>query len=475
MKKSINDNQLLLHNGKIITFNDEQTEGLSKIRNWLKSKNENYFTLKGYGGTGKSSIIKKIIDEYRGSVIVSAPTHKARKVIENTTGLEGKTLHSLLGLRPDVDLSDFNPNDPQFNPIAIPKIHEYNFVIIDEASMINKELYELIYDTIKGSHNTKVIFIGDPAQIPPVGEKESYVFSNEFSNSHQLTKIERQKDTNPLIFVYDDIRNNLNSYDGGFKRKTEINKYGEGIVFLNEKEEFRKKVMEKFKSNEFKKNSDHSKLIAWRNITVSASNTVIRNELFGNQNDVIVVGDILMGYRTVSKNQYNVIIENSADYRVVEKSELKKNKYDLYGFDVKLREECGNGKFLFKDVFIIDVKNADNLHNYAERHDRLRDEAKLHKNLWNLYYKFRAANLLMQNITTYRDNKKRSSYDMISKDLDYGFAITAHKCQGSTYDHVFIMLDDIQLNQNIKERNQILYVALTRPSKTATILSNKID
>ena len=113
------ENQLKLPNGKIITFNDQQFEGLQKIKEWLEDDDNTFFTLSGYAGTGKTTIVKKVFEGYYGGIAVSAPTHKAKKVIVGTTKKEGETLHALLGLRPDVMLDDFNPNDPKFNPIAI--------------------------------------------------------------------------------------------------------------------------------------------------------------------------------------------------------------------------------------------------------------------------------------------------------------------------------------------------------------------
>ena len=122
--QNIKDNQLVTLTGKLITFNEEQYDAIKKIRDWLKN-GQTFFTLAGYAGTGKSTCIKKILDEYHGDIVVSAPTHKAKKVIMNMTDIEGQTLHSLLGLRPDVDLDNFNPNNPEFNPIAEPKIFDY--------------------------------------------------------------------------------------------------------------------------------------------------------------------------------------------------------------------------------------------------------------------------------------------------------------------------------------------------------------
>jgi exodeoxyribonuclease-5 len=473
-KQTVSENQLLLPSGKLITFNAEQFDGVNKIKQWLRN-GDSFFTLAGYAGTGKSTIIKKILDNYHRGVVVSAPTHKAKKVVMNTTGRDGQTLHALLGLRPDVDLDNFNPNDPKFNPIAIPKITDYNFVIIDEASMINQELYNLIIDKTKNSR-TKTLFMGDPAQIPPVGEKESVVFNHQTNLFHQLTKIERQNDTNPLAYIYDALRNNLNRLDGGFERKTRMNELGEGIVFTVNKGKFRQAILEKYSSTDFKKDTDYAKVIAWKNDTVMMSNKVIRTELLGEDTDVVEISDILMGYRSVSsENQRYNIIENSADYRVIEKDKLEVNAYGIGGYRVKLREDLAKGRFNFQDVFIINVKDHDNLHLYADMHDFFRDMGKSNKKNWKKYYEFRRCNILMKTIDKYKNGLYRSSQDVIVKDLDYGYAITGHKSQGSTYSHVFVMENDINDNWVMKERNQIKYVALTRPSLTATVLTTKLD
>ena len=470
------DNQLLLTSGKLITFNVEQYDGIHKIRKWLKTDGVTFFTLAGYAGTGKSTLIKKILDEYKWGVVVSAPTHKAKKVVMNTTGEDGQTLHALCGLRPDVNLDEFNPNSPIFNPIAIPRITDYNFVIIDEASMINHELFELI-KTLTVNSKTKVLFMGDPAQIPPVGEKESVVFTQPDIEIHWLTKIERQNDTNPLAFVYDALRNNLNRLDGGFLRRSDMNDLGEGVIFIVNKAEFRKALLEKFGADEYKKDTDFVKVIAWRNETVMASNKIIRRAILGEEKtDIIEENDVLMGYRSVtSENQRYNIIENSADYRVMTKSGMEENMYGIMGYMVKLRENLAHGKFKFVDVFFVDSNNHDNLHQYAEMHDYLRDMAMSNKKMWNKYYEFRRHNLIMVTIEKFRDGLLRSNSDIIKKDLDYGYAITGHKSQGSTYSHVFVMLNDIENNWILKERNQIFYVAITRPSMTATILCNRID
>ncbi|MFW6273193.1 MAG: AAA family ATPase, partial [bacterium] len=440
------------------------------------SANDNLYLTDNYIVTHNTTIIKKVLDGYYGGVAVSAPTHKAKKMITNATKKQGLTLHSLLGLRPDVELDNFNPNDPKFNPIALPKISDYNMVIIDEASMINRELYDLIKEQTKYSR-TKVLFMGDPAQIPPVGEKESVVFTQTDNKYfHQLTKVERQKDSNPLMFIYDALRNNLTDLNGGYKRITNINEYGEGAKFTINKKEFRTDILDKFSSSEFGKDTDYCKVIAWRNETVMKSNIVIRNELFGKDTDIVVIGDVLMGYRSISnEKRTSNIIENSGDYIVVDKGDLEENAYGIKGYRVKLRENLAWGEYKFQDVFIVNIKDHNNLHTYAEMHDFLRDMGKANKKMWPKYYEFRRHNIMMKTITEFRDGQPRGKYDTIVKDMDYGYAITGHKSQGSTYIHDFVMESDINFNRVIKERNQIKYVAYTRPTTTATILTTKLD
>lgn len=473
-KSKVSDNQLLLPTGKLITLNDEQYDGINKIRQWLNSKST-FFTLMGSAGSGKSTIIKKLLDEYRYGVVVSAPTHKAVGVIHDITNKESATLHSLLGLRPDVDLSNFDPNFPTFNPIALPKINSYNLVVIDESSMINQALFDLIKEKTINSR-TKVLFVGDPCQIPPVGEKESVVFIQDNIEKHILTKIERQAGTNPILLVADVIRNNLTSGDDIFIRKTKINDSGEGIIFITDKKEFRKLVLDKFISESFNKDINYCRGIAWKNDTVMQSNQVVRASIFGNNSNIIEVNDVLMGYRTITNDKQNaVIIQNSADYRVVEKSGLEENEYGINGFKVKLREDLTKRQFKFQDVFIIDANDHDNLHLYAQMHDFFRDAAKSNKKMWTKYYAFRRSNLLMKTIDKHKNGTYRNTGEVIVKDLDYGFFITAHKSQGSTYNHVMIILSDIEDNWILKEKNQLFYTSLTRPTKTATILCNRID
>lgn len=463
-----------LPDGKVITFNTEQYRGIVKIRKWLKGK-EQFFTLAGYAGTGKTTIIKKIIDEFRGRIVVSAPTHKAKKVIMMITQEDGETLHALLGLSPDLNLDEFNPNKPIFNPISDPKMGTYNLVVIDEASMINEDLYELIKKEAAHWKQVKILFMGDHAQIPPIGEKKSIVFDTKEIELHQLTQIMRQEENNPLAVIYSELRNNLSDVYGGFSRVSAVNADNEGVVFTKNKNQFRDRLIEIFTSDEYAGNMDYAKLIAWRNVTVMQSNDIIRKAIFGEHANILEANEVLMAYRSIrARQQFFNLIDNSADYKVMRVSDQQKNEFGLDGFKVNIRELLPTGKYMYRNIFILDHRDFDNLHTYAEIHDGLKTIAKntKHKNDWRKYYAFRRESLLMVKIIKFRDGSLRESDETIVKDLDYGYAITGHKAQGSTYEHVFVLEDDISMNSKTKERNQIKYVALTRPKKTATVLTS---
>ena len=464
-------NSLYLSNGIQIELNIQQLEVIAHIKKFLKSTSK-IFVLSGHAGTGKTTVIKKILDNYGGKAVVSAPTNKALQVISQTAMFDGVTIHSLLGLQPDVSLDDFNPNKPQFGQVKPSTIQDYNLIIIDEASMINDSLFNLIQDEIDRLVKVKIIFMGDKAQLPPIAQESSKVFHYDTIYLRELTTLVRQAEHNPLIATYNSLRNNIDNEDFKLDFTTNINAQNEGVIALESKEEFRAKLIELFASKDYKEDINHAKLIAWRNKTVNQSNTIIREIVFGETKKIVLKGDILTGYRTVKGTRaVPFFVNNCIDYRVSSVSRRQKNSHGLYGYTVKILEKA---KFLKgfdeKKVFIIDHADEENLHNYAELHDTLVDVAKTDKKQWGSYYNFRRDNLLMMNIASYRSGAGREKGKQISQDLNYGYAVTCHKVQGSTYDHVFVLVKDILLNKNHKERNQMLYVALTRPKYSAIVL-----
>lgn len=451
-----------LPSGKIIRFNDQQYSGLQSIDGWLKDPRKEFFTLAGYAGTGKTTIVKAILDTYKGRVAVSAPTHKAKNVISKTTGKSAVTIQKLLGLRPNVDLENFDPNKPVFDPLATPLIGSYNWLIVDEASMLNKALFNLLIKKAKES-GTKILFMGDPAQIPPVGEVISDVFdSTQIDTRHELDKVERQAGSNPLMSIYDKIRSNISSAIDLFDHKTKINAQGEGIEFTANSAKFESEVIKTFLSNEYESDRNFAKVIAYRNKVVGNWNTVIRKALFGDNAAQYEKGDTIMAYTSITTPL--LTIENSSDYVVENVVSLRNNgAFGFDGYRLTIRDIEANIK---KEVFIVKNDEA-NKAKYLDTYNTLLAQAKATKK-WTAYYAFRNNNLLGADITI-------GDKVLVSKDFDYGYAITAHKSQGSTFTHAFVIEGDIDSNSDATERNKLKYVAFSRPTTKVMSLTSKAE
>jgi len=154
-----------LSNFKVKEYNlsrDDYTDGqllaIDNILNWIKDNNLIY-TLSGFAGTGKTTVLKDIVKIIGGAIACTAPTHKAVRVAEANIGVKGSTIQKLLGLRPNLDLKDFDINNPQFDPLGNVYIKNYKLIIVDEASMINRSLYNFIKAESK-KYNVKILYVG---------------------------------------------------------------------------------------------------------------------------------------------------------------------------------------------------------------------------------------------------------------------------------------------------------------------------
>ena len=489
------DNQLKTPDGKIITFSDEQYEGVKKMRDWI-DRGDRVFTLSGYAGTGKTTIVKKIVDEFDGKVVVCAPTHKASYVIADTTNLKANTLHSVLGLGAATDMDNFDPANAVFDPRNPPKMKNADLVIIDEASMVNQKLYKFTLEQA-ALYNTRVIFMGDDAQIPPVGEKRSNVFvegEKDPDNFHLLKETQRLTDGNPLARVYDSIRNNLDHKDGGYDLVTDVNERGEGIIFTNSASDFADAIIAKFSQDDVKDDPNLVKVIAWRNVEVAKWNNVIREAKFGKNPNLFEKGEFLMGYNTYNRGT----VMNSLDYKVTNVSDIVPNSDGINGYKLTLEyydHELKRNRP--HEMFIVDPTDTDNVNEFKRQLDLYAKAAETAKNrtertqAWAKYYAFRERNLINFQYTRTNAWGKPTQ---VKKDIDYGYAITAHKSQGSTYRDVFVVESDMNKNRwsekrhvtdrkkrklepltevdVTRERNKIKYVAMSRPTHTATVLTN---
>ena len=188
-----------------IILNPDQEKVIQNLENFLESK-DSVFILKGYAGTGKTTLIKGLIDALKvenKKFVLCAPTGRASKILRNKTGY-GNTIHSTIYdfdnlITINSENEDFAEHSFQFS-FPIIKLQENTIIIVDEASMISSkesknELFNfgtnillndlLTFAQLHNSHN-KMIIIGDPAQLPPVGDNNSWALEKSFFDDKKI-------------------------------------------------------------------------------------------------------------------------------------------------------------------------------------------------------------------------------------------------------------------------------------------------
>ena len=197
---------------------EKQNEVFDKIKIFIDS-DSSVFILRGYAGTGKTTMVKVIADyiSEKCNVTLMAPTGRAARILKQKTGYNASTIHRAIYEKACLKTKDTqNLADSEYKlvfPINISENKEKNVVIVDEASMvcsrkIEHELYVFGTDNlmddlltfVRPNYGGKVIFVGDPAQLPPVGESVSNALDvSYFQNiglkveEAELTEVLRQK------------------------------------------------------------------------------------------------------------------------------------------------------------------------------------------------------------------------------------------------------------------------------------------
>ena len=547
-----------------LTYTTDQSEGIDNIVRFLTDPTKKLFGLFGYAGTGKTTtiidfIINSIELKYINSVVFTAPTNKALNVIKNkicdkmkyllhknnieyntnisfdmnieklkkhNITIEFQTIHRLLKFK-----TEYNTDGGiSFIKDKDNILEDYNIIIVDECSMIP---LNIIYEILKESNktNNKIIFTGDPAQLPPVNEKTSSIFmtaNNKCSISKLKTHIGdiSEKDyenfcgkiINMDLFVLKKIvrTNNNNVIEC-------CNIIRDWIYNINEFENIANHVdlnvnlysndkTQKIKTSwykEFEKLIKFEKdtiIIAWTNEEVKSYNNNLRKSKFSDKNNIseYEIGDILILNEYYSlNNEQDSKSENKVKFNTSEKivvTKLELINYEIEKLDNTLKKnikafqnhrsiETKYKKFVDKinlnDIKVkcykMKVKKIDEEANEYEIYVLSNDTIQIHKKI-----EFE----IIEEIKKFR-NDLLNQYKIISIDqliiqplynefyskfinkfasVSYGYAITCHKAQGSNYKNVFVDFSDIVKNNNSDEMKRCTYTAVSRTINTLHIL-----
>lgn len=473
------------------SLNDQQKSALYELEKFIEDGGTE-ITLSGYAGTGKSTIIgifSKWLDHRigRGNIVYTAPIHRANVITkQNNPNANVYTLSALFGFTPDTDEAmereSLDLRELEFRSKNQVKYEPGQLIIIDEASMVQDGLYEYIQKII-AKDGVSVIYVGDSAQLRPVkSDHISKVFTSDGVPQITLTKVERTGD-NPILKEATRLRRGE-----GLSYQTDINDKGQGVLYTSNDTVINENLKQIISSEEFNADPLHFRVITATNAAAATYNSKIRSLRYGKFAKPFVKGDILMGYSNKLRkpdgsyrliNSMDYIVQNVRDTTV--KFKTDKGDIEFKAFKLSIRP---TGSTIMDDfqITVIDKNEPDSkLFEIVEYKDRLwimAKEAKQDKQISKyrdlVQMAFNIDNEL--NITkNLEDNQGRLK---IRKAIDYGYAQTVWKSQGSTYSKVLILSNEIDTfgygRDVMQLRNELRYVAVSR-AKNFVIINSEAE
>ena len=459
--------------GKLVqSFGFEPTEGQSiviyHLSAFLLSRKENpTYILRGYAGTGKTSLVKTLVKTLpliSMKYVLMAPTGRAAKVLSNYTGQNASTIHRRIyqaTTYPDGSIRMARAENKFKNALFI----------VDEASMISEQkefgstsLLDDLLSYVFSGENCQLLLIGDTAQLPPVESQRSPALDCEYLKSEfpitaatfELTEVKRQALKSGILYNATDIRQLLSQ---------NLYEYELPIFHLQGFDDIQKIEPETFEEmlhNAFANTSDNEAVIICKsNKRANMFNQAIRGRIL-NIDGEIATGDKLM----IVKNNYYWAEGNETMSFIAngDMAEIRKIKHfeGMYGFrfaDVELSFTDYPDTPNLEAKILLDTLNSNSASLTEEENKRL----------------FTAIEEDYMDIPNrkerYKEMKKNPWFNALQ--VKFAYALTCHKTQGGQWNTIFI---DSSLNQ--KETLEVedlrwLYTALTRAQEQVYFVNFK--
>lgn len=414
------------------------------------------FVLKGYAGTGKTSLIGSLVKSLPNlkiKTVLMAPTGRAAKVFSQAANKKASTIHK------KIYRQNTEPGGGS-RMVLMPNLHTDTIFIVDEASMLGdytmnksgdisqRNLLEDVFEYVFAGKNCQLILVGDSGQLPPVGADFSPALSLEYLQNHypnvrfwehQLNEVVRQKRDSGILFNATQIRN-LEQH-----QHPVIDASFPDIIRLEGGE-----LQEALETcyNEF--GAEETLVVCRTNKRTNIYNQQIRGRILWMEEE-INQGDMMM----VVRNNYHWLEENSEAGFLAngELFQLKRihRQEDLYGF-----------RFAEVTIQLVDYPNHEeirlmlNLDALAVEGPNLtRDRMK------ELFFE-------IEKDYAYEKNKKKR-YDLILGDkyfnaiqAKHAYAVTCHKAQGGQWDAVLVDVGFLPEGPENHDFHRWLYTACTR-------------
>ena len=445
----------------------EQENIVKSLANFLFSQEtDSLFLLKGYAGTGKTSLLGalvKTLDQLEQKCILLAPTGRAAKVFSHYAGHAAYTIHKKIYRQKSFsnELDNFSIND---------NLHQHTLFIVDESSMIANEglagtmfgtgrLLDDLIQYVYSGHGCRLMLVGDTAQLPPVGEEESPALAVEVLKGYglkvyegMLTEVVRQLSDSGILWNATELRRYISMED--FYAFPSIRVEGFPDVKVISGNELIEVISECYEQV----GMDETMVVCRSNKRANIYNKGIRNTILYREEE-LESGDWLM----VAKNNYfwtegskDIDFIANGDVAVVRRVHREREMYGFRFADATLR-------FPDYDDMELEVKLLlDTLHT---------DTPALPKEMNDkLFYSILED---YADITVKRERMKKMKIDPCYNALQvkYAYAVTCHKAQGGQWKRVF--LDQGYMTEEMLSPDYFrwLYTAFTRATETLYLVN----
>ncbi|NAY93230.1 AAA family ATPase [Muricauda sp. JGD-17] len=437
----------------------------------LEGGRNEIFLLKGFAGTGKTTIVATIVNNLwrvKKKAVLMAPTGRAAKVMSVYAGDKAFTIHKKIYF-PKKQAG----GNVQF--VLAPNKHKTTLFIVDEASMIpdtpadsklfeNGSLLDDLMYYVHSGHNCKLVLIGDTAQLPPVKlelspaleEKRLSLNYDKEVKSIELDEVMRQTEDSGILYNATNLREQMQSqFFDAFQ--FELGHFNDIVRLIDGNE-----IQEAIDSSYSQKGKEETAIIVRSNKRANLYNKNIRERILFLDSE-IAVGDYMM----VVKNNYFWLRPNSeagfiANGDIIEILELFAIK-ELYGFsfaEVRVKMVDYPNQKPFETVLLLDTINAETPSLSYEEGNRLYQEVMQdYAHEKSKYKKFLGV-------------KNNRYFNALQ--VKFSYAITCHKSQGGQWDTVFVEQPYLP-NGVDKEYLRWLYTAVTRAQRQLYLIGFKDD
>ena len=424
------------------------------------------FLLKGYAGTGKTSLIGalvKTLDQLEQKCVLLAPTGRAAKVFSHYAGHPAYTIHKKIYRQKTFsnEMDNFSIND---------NLYQHTLFIVDEASMIANDglsgsmfgtgrLLDDLIQYVYSGQGCRLMLIGDLAQLPPVGEEESPALSADVLKGYglevheaMLTEVVRQLSDSGILWNATELRRYISEEDFFTLPMIKVEGFPDVKVIPGNE------LIEAIGDSYDRVGMDETIVVCRSNKRANIYNKGIRNTILYREEE-LETGDLLM----VAKNNYFWTegckeLDFIANGEIAEVRRVRRER-EMYGFrfaDVVLRFPDYDELELEATV-LLDTLHTESPALPKEMNDKL----------------FYAVLEDYSDITIKRERMKKMKSDPYYNALQvkYAYAVTCHKAQGGQWKRVF--LDQGYMTEDMLSPDYFrwLYTAFTRATETLYLVN----